>query len=210
VTDERDGQKYKTAKIADQVWMAENLNYAYTGVPYNVNDREIDDSTSWCYGDNPANCATYGRLYTWATAIDSIALENDAGNSQICGFKKKCTLPTVVQGICPEGWHLPTIEEWRTLINAFGGSKTAGKYLFSDGFSAFPAGKKYELGSFINMGSEAYFWSASEMDNDIAYSIELHDYIRWQDNIQLEYFKTYILDARKYLGYSVRCIKDSE
>lgn len=210
MTDERDGQKYKTAKIADQVWMAENLNYAYTGVPYNVNDREIDDSTSWCYDNDPANCATYGRLYTWATAIDSIALENDAGNSQICGFKKKCTLPTVVQGICPEGWHLPTIEEWRTLINAFGGSKTAGKYLFSDGFSAFPAGKKYELGSFINMGSEAYFWSASEMDNDLAYSIELHDYIRWQDNIQLEYFKTYSLDARKYLGYSVRCIKDSD
>lgn len=210
MTDERDGQKYKTAKIADQVWMAENLNYAYTGVPYNVNDREIDDSTSWCYKRKQENCATYGRLYTWATAIDSIALENDAGNSQICGFKKKCTLPTVVQGICPEGWHLPTIEEWRTLINAFGGSKTAGKYLFSDGFSAFPAGRKYELGSFTDMGSEAYFWSASEMDNDRAYSIELHDYIRWQDNIQLEYFETYSLDARKYLGYSVRCVKDSD
>ncbi len=210
ITDERDGQKYKTAKIGDQVWMAENLNFAYTGVPYNVNDREIDDSTSWCYGRKLENCATYGRLYTWATAIDSIALENDASNSQICGFKKKCTLPTVVQGICPEGWHLPTMEEWRTLINAFGGSKTAGKYLFSDGFSAFPAGKKYDLGSFINMGSEAYFWSASEWDNDRAYSIELHDYIQWQDNIQLEYFKTYTLDARKYLGYSVRCVKDSE
>ncbi len=210
ITDERDGQKYKTAKIGDQVWMAENLNFAYTGVPYNVNDREIDDSTSWCYGRKLENCATYGRLYTWATAIDSIALENDASNSQICGFKKKCTLPTVVQGICPEGWHLPTIEEWRTLINAFGGSKTAGKYLFSDGFSAFPAGKKYDLGSFINMGSEAYFWSASEMDNDLAYSIELHHYIHWQDNIQIHDFKIFILDGRKYLGYSVRCVKDSE
>ena len=209
ITDERDGQKYKTAKMGDQVWMAENLNFAYTGVPYNVNDREIDDSTSWCYGRKLENCATYGRLYTWATAIDSIALENDASNSQICGFKKKCTLPTVVQGICPEGWHLPTMEEWKTLINAFGGSKTAGKYLFSDGFSALPAGEKYE-GSFTEMGRVAYFWSASEWGDYQAYNMELHHDIHWQDNIQIHDFKIFILDGRKYNGFSVRCLKDSE
>ena len=71
MTDERDGQTYKTVKIGTQTWMAENLNYAYTGVPYKV-DGNTSDSISWCYDNDPANCAKYGRLYTWAAAMDSV------------------------------------------------------------------------------------------------------------------------------------------
>ena len=67
LTDTRDGQTYKTVTIGDQVWMAENLNYAYTGVPYNYSGN-TSDSTSWCYKNEPENCAKYGRLYTWAFA----------------------------------------------------------------------------------------------------------------------------------------------
>ncbi|MBO4437544.1 MAG: hypothetical protein J5791_11750, partial [Fibrobacter sp.] len=62
LTDSRDGQTYKTVEIGSQVWMAENLNYAYTGVLYN-NSGYTSDSTSWCFGNDPANCIKYGRLY---------------------------------------------------------------------------------------------------------------------------------------------------
>ena len=63
MTDSRDGQTYKTVSIGTQTWMAENLNYAYTGVPYSYRSN-ISDSTSWCYGKASANCTKYGRLYT--------------------------------------------------------------------------------------------------------------------------------------------------
>ena len=48
--------------------MAENLNYAYTDVLFDYNGN-TSDSTSWCFGDDPANYAKYGRLYTWAAAM---------------------------------------------------------------------------------------------------------------------------------------------
>lgn len=75
LTDSRDGQVYRTVTIGEQTWMAENLNYAMDG--------------SYCYDDDPANCAKYGRLYTWS----------------------------VSKTACPTGWHLPTKDDWWTLFD---------------------------------------------------------------------------------------------
>ena len=208
MTDERDGQTYKTVKIGTQTWMAENLNYAYTGVPYKVGGH-ISDSTSWCYDNDPANCAKYGRLYTWAAAMDSVGTWS--ANGKGCGYNKTCSPTYPVRGVCPEGWHLPTQTEWNTLFTAVGGSSAAGKMLKSTSgwngsgngtdaysFSALPAGGRYDDGNFYGEGSSAYFWGSSEYDSDYAFRMYLY-YGRGLAD----------LDSRdKDYGFSVRCVKD--
>lgn len=153
--DPRDGKTYKTVKIGKQVWMAENMNY--------------DIKDSYCYEDSPENCEKYGRLYTWAAA----------------------------NYVCPEGWHLPTKEEFETLMSNVGGIETAGKMLKSKqgwdsyehefehalqdgngidkyGFNVLPAGYAYSgTGDFLGAGGSAYFWSATEYDEDYAYYLDL-------------------------------------
>ena len=88
LTDSRDGKTYKTVKIGNQVWMAENLNYAYTAVPYQYKN-DVSDSTSWCYDNDPTNCTKYGRLYTWSAAMDSVGTWS--ANGKGCGYGVQCT-----------------------------------------------------------------------------------------------------------------------
>ncbi|MBQ9225929.1 MAG: fibrobacter succinogenes major paralogous domain-containing protein [Fibrobacter sp.] len=207
MTDERDGQTYKTVTIGTQTWMAENLNYAYTSVPYNY-EGSTSDSTSWCYSNATANCTKYGRLYTWAAAMDSVGTWSTNGKG--CGYGKTCSPTYPVRGVCPEGWHLPTQTEWNTLFTAVGGQSTAGKMLKSTSgwnssdngtdaysFSALPAGYRYSSGNFILEGSYASFWSSSE------------SYSRGAYRMALDYNDNAFLDGDyKDLGFSVRCVKD--
>ena len=209
MTDERDGQTYKTVKIGTQTWMAENLNYAYTGVPYKytyIDSSYTSDSTSWCYDSK------YGRLYTWAAAMDSVGTWSTNGKG--CGYGKVCSPTYPVRGICPEGWHLPDTTEWHTLFTAVGGKSTAGKMLKSTSgwyqkggddngtdayaFSALPAGYRYYDGYFYLEGSDADFWSSTEDDSSYAYRMNLY---YGYDNANLN-------RKNKNLGFSVRCVKD--
>ena len=147
MTDSRDGQNYRTIKIGMQTWMAQNLNYESAG--------------SYCYNDSASNCAKYGRLYTWAAAMDSAGTWSSNGKG--CGYGKTCSPTYPVRGVCPDGWHLPTQMEWNTLFMAVGGQSIAGKKLKSlsgwdrDGngtddflFSALPAGNRDDDGSYYN------------------------------------------------------------
>ncbi|WP_290781593.1 fibrobacter succinogenes major paralogous domain-containing protein [Fibrobacter sp. UBA7003] len=212
LTDTRDGQTYKTVTIGDQVWMAENLNYAYTGVPYNYSGY-TSDSTSWCYENDPANCAKYGRLYTWAAAMDSSGTWSTNGKG--CGYGSECSPTGTIRGICPEGWHLPDTTEWNTLFTAVGGSFTAGTALKSTsgwnedegesgngtdsfGFSALPAGYRYNGGDYDNEGYDAYFWSSTEYNSNYAYYMLLY----------YNYDYAALYDGNKNYGFSVRCLKD--
>ncbi|WP_407441904.1 fibrobacter succinogenes major paralogous domain-containing protein [Fibrobacter sp.] len=206
MTDKRDNKTYETVKIGDQVWMAENLNYDYNK----------GTAKSYCYDDIEANCEVTGRLYTWAAAIDSVALANDADNPQICGYGVECTLPTVVQGVCPDGWHLPSYDEWQTLFTAVGGSSKAGTALKSQtgwnsqtgdaadrdayGFSALPAGRRNGGGNFINAGDYANFWSASQYEGNSysAYYVFLYYY---DEKARRDYLN-------KGHGFSVRCLQN--
>ena len=218
LTDDRDGQTYKTVKIGEQWWMAENLNYAYTGVPFKDGDF-TSDSTSWCYHNDAANCAKYGRLYTWAAAMDSAGIiPGNTANG--CGYGKDCNLfgNVKVRGVCPEGWHLPDTTEWNALFTAVGGWATAGKmlkstegwndyygYYVTSGngsdsyfFSALPAGDRRSNGFFNIEGNFAYFWSSTENNSYNAYSMGL----RYDFDDAILYF------SNKDFGFSVRCLKD--
>ncbi len=213
--DSRDGQTYKTVKIGDQTWMAENLNFD----PGQGGSGDIKYDWSWCYNDEPKNCAVAGRLYSWAAAIDSVKLATDADNPQDCGYGKECGLALrgttiLVQGICPEGWHLPTRAEWNTLFTAVGEESTAGKFLKSQtgwynrgngtdayGFSALPAGSRKVDGDnveFLNDGGYAGFWSASQLAANVAYRMYLS---YGSDYATLSY-------DHPNNGFSVRCLKD--
>ena len=199
--DSRDNQVYRTVKIGNQTWMAENLNYADSVKTPSLKGNQ------WCYGNNTDNCAKYGRLYTWSAAMDSA--------KSGCGYDMYCTLYETlpIQGICPVGWHVPSISEWDTLFNAVGGSGVAGKmfmskedwnsnYSFEDkyGFSILPAGYSYRGESFDYLNSYAYFWEAHAEYGYEAYFV---------------YFESSYSYASKssgsmYVGRSLRCVKDSE
>ena len=213
LTDDRDGQTYKTVKIGEQWWMAENLNYAYTDVPFKYSSY-TSDSTSWCYDNDAANCAKYGRLYTWAAAMDSVGTWSTNGMG--CGYYMECSPTNPVRGICPEGWHLPDETEWRALVDAVGGNATAGIMLKStegwndkyDGtsgngsdtysFSALPAGYRYENGIYNYEGYDAHFWSSTEDGSYNACSMSLYNK---GDYAFLHY-------SGKNFGFSVRCLRD--
>ncbi len=96
--DERDGKYYQTVLIGTQCWMAENLN---VGMMINSNtggQLQTDNGVieKYCYNNNAANCNIYGGLYEWKEAMQYVTSEG-------------------TQGICPEGWHFPTDNEWKIL-----------------------------------------------------------------------------------------------
>ena len=204
--DERDQKNYKTVVIGSQTWMAENLDYAdsinYPGMK----------SRNWCQRNNLDSCAKYGRLYTWAAAMDSAGTFSTNGKN--CGYGRTCSSAYPVRGICPEGWHLPTSDEFNTLFTV-GGRSTTGKILKSRtgwiaaysgvtnvdafGFAALPAGCRSPGDFFCSDGQYTHFWSATERDSDFAYSMDLN---YSSDGADLD-------GDSKYRGYSVRCVKDA-
>ena len=207
LTDERDGKTYKTVKIYNKWWMAENLDYADSVKTPSLKGK------SWCYADDPENCAKYGRLYTWAAAIDSVKLATDAENPQDCGNGKSCKniLPDVVQGVCPDGWHLPDYRDFSNMLVHVGGYSIAGTVLKSQsgwneggngtdtfGFNVLPAGIRIEDGSFDGLGDGTDFWSATESDLEQAFSL----YASYEN----EY--SGVMDYAKNYAFSVRCVKD--
>jgi uncharacterized protein (TIGR02145 family) len=187
--DSRDGQTYKTVKIGNQWWMAQNLNYEAS-------------YGSYCYNLNTSNCTKYGRLYTWTSAMDTHLIVD--GNRY---------------GICPKGWHLPTQTEWNTLITAVGGESTAGMVLKSTsgwtgcengtdafGFSALPAG--YRADVYRNEGDNAVFWSSTVYEDLPVYDV---NDARAAYGVYLGYKYgdyAYMSFINETIALSVRCLKD--
>ena len=206
--DTRDEKVYRTVKIGNQVWLAENLNYADSVKTPSLKGK------SWCYDNKEENCFVAGRLYTWTAAIDSVMLYDD-GKGVACGYGvEKCQLPKKIQGVCPPGWHLPTGDEWKELIVSYIGSVGAGRKLKSQtgwykdgngtdnyGFSAVPVGYSSNIGwGFSNAGQETRFWGFQDGD---PYSSSL------KSNSNSAGFQSGSVDSYSVnYGYSVRCLKD--
>jgi len=194
--------------IGTQTWQKCNLNVEPTA---GANDAATNSA---CYDNDPSNCAKYGRLYDWATAMALPA----SCYSKSCGGQIK----PKHQGICPSGWHIPSNEDWDKLYRYVDGtsgtespcgSSTAGTKLKSKtdwesysgvpagtdevGFSALPGGYR-KSGYFSDVGHEGQWWSSSEGKIDGAYSRSMQYYSEgagWSN-------------PGKNVLLSVRCLQD--
>ena len=198
MTDSRDGQVYKIVTIGKQVWMAQNLNY--------------ETDASYCYKNQSDNCNKYGRLYTWADAMDSAGTWSSNGAE--CGYAKTCSPIYPVRGVCPKDWHLPTYNEWQSLFSAVGGRSGAGLMLKSVSgwvnggngtdefsFTVLPAGNGQTYGSGINEGTYARFWIPTEKKGDERLKADYVYFTSSSDNaISASLPKSY--------AFSIRCVKD--
>jgi uncharacterized protein (TIGR02145 family) len=191
-----DGNEYKTVTIGSQVWMAENLKVLRyrngTAIPLVSDSAEWASRTSDAYclfDNNSASTPIYGLLYNWY-AVNSAA------------------------GLCPQGWHVPTAEEWQTTVTLLGGDSTAGGKMKEtgtthwkepntgatdeSGFKALPGGTRVSNGRFYSQGDNGYFWSSTASGADSAlYRVMLYDGTQARR-----------LAREKNMGNSCRCIKD--
>jgi len=219
--DTRDGKGYMTVTIGTQVWMAENLAYlpavspssigSDTGKHYYVYEYE---GTSVSSAKQQPNYLNYGVLYNWPAAMN--------------GAASSSSVPSRVQGICPDGWHLPSDAEWIFLTDfltthgfGYGGiGSDIGKSMAStsgwasssileaigynqstnnsSGFRAFPGGHRVFGGGFDNLGFNAFFWSSTEYGSSLAW---YHYIYNGSGSVLRSYY------ARRY-GFSVRCLKN--
>lgn len=201
-----DGNTYQTVKIGDQWWMAENLKVTQ----YRNGDPipNVTDGTEWSnlttgaysnYNNDANNAATYGSLYNWYAVNDS-------------------------RNIAPEGWHMPSDDEWKEMEMFLGmsqsdaddtgwrGTDEGGKLKETgtahwkspntgatneSGFSALPGGCRSHGGTFYSLGL-AYFWSSTEYYSAAAWSRYLH----------FNSSGVYRLSNLKRYGFSVRCVRD--
>jgi len=170
--DSRDGKVYKTVQIGDQVWMAENLNYA-------------SEKPGAIFSNSAMLSDVFGRLYCWEIA----------------------------QEVCPDGWHLPSDDEWLILAAKLGGEDIAGSkmkeistYWVSlneeasneSGFSALPGGylEDPQDSSFPFMGEMGFFWTTNEKSGSKAW----FRYVKYDGNLLKAG------NGDKQFGMSVRCL----
>jgi uncharacterized protein (TIGR02145 family) len=202
------GYRYGVAKIGDQYWMAENLN--------------IDVPRSRCYDDDPINCRIYGRLYDWAAAMNL----PESCNTVSCADQ----INKPHQGICPDGWHIPTLAEWNKLIlfaegndnldtTSFGIQLVAQRKLFAAsplwhvyytgggtddfGFSALPGGAFTTTG-YGHIQGTCFFWGATEGVSRYDESPNSYNEFAVSKNS----YRSDSYGSLKIWAFSVRCIKD--
>lgn len=203
-----DGNTYKTVKIGEQIWMAGNLGVKH----YNNGDsvftttnsdtditNESEPEYQWFYAGDEKNGSDYGRLYTLYVIADE-------------------------RNICPSGWHVPSKDEWKILVESQGtiemenntvgiasksGDKLkepgnahwkapASKASNKSGFTALPGGSRLSNGKFYHIGTTGNYWSSS-IDKNGYWVFRISN-----DTGQVYWYK----ESISGIAYSIRCLKD--
>jgi uncharacterized protein (TIGR02145 family) len=209
--DVRDGKKYTTVLLGSQCWMQQNLNYGTfinsiidTVTHSNMANNGVVEK--YAPNGDSLNLPFYGALYEWDELM---------------------TYSTTVgiQGLCPNGWHVPTVSEWKTMLTATGvnlvgniatstgtaaganklkavgtGIGPNGIGTNTSGFSALPGGDRDSYGIFYGLGNRYIFWTSNENTTETAYQFTL-----WNDNDTIYHYD----DAQKITGFSCRCVLDN-
>ncbi len=196
------GQVYHSVQIGSQCWIKENLN---VGKKINGKQDMKDNSIieKYCYDNKKSNCNIYGGLYQWDEMMQYSAQEG-------------------TQGICPQGWHIPTDKEWKQMEAFIGMSQSQaddtgwrgtdeGKKMKStngwnindngtnsSGFNALPGGYRYYNGSFISLSRYGGWWLSAEGSGSGA----------WSRSLGYGSGQVYRGTPDKTTGFSVRCLKN--
>ena len=211
-----DGNTYTTVQIGDQCWMRENLrttHYANGGsIPLGSNT-STDSTTAYRFypNSNESNVSTYGYLYNWPAVMVGSASSNSN--------------PSGVQGICPNGWHVPSHSEWAQLINYVSGQTSYVCSNNSNNIAKALASTTYWMNSnescavgntpadnnatgftalpadrthASGLGTHAFFWSSTDDDDD-AYDVSFIYSLAHVANIYSDF---------KFFGFSVRCLRN--
>jgi uncharacterized protein (TIGR02145 family) len=210
-SDSRDGKVYKVVEIGGKTWMAENLNYNFSGSKcYGEDDGQV--LIMDLLGDDPyyivtltaseiqSICAKYGRLYNWDAAMDA----------------------------CPGGWSLPSVSDFGDLLQAVGGEEFAGKHLKTT--SGWADYKAYNVGVYSiesGNGQNTYEFAAlpsgigGVINGNLMYFGAEYSIAAWWSSSEYGIYDAYYSDVDHYEGVnwnnrkgdkgdllSVRCVKD--
>ncbi|MDR3666791.1 MAG: FISUMP domain-containing protein, partial [Ignavibacteriaceae bacterium] len=181
------GKTYHTVQIGNQCWLKENLN---AGVMINGASEQMNNGIieKYCYINDSANCNIYGGLYQWNEAMQYGRTPG-------------------AQGICPDGWHIPTIDEFATLIAEVQEDGNSLKSVINrvdetgtntSDFSALMSGCRRYNGEFDDVDNATYFWYSTEKG-----ALKASDMFLISNN-----GKIYEYNNDKLLGFSIRCIKN--
>ena len=195
-----DENQYGTVQIGDQLWMKQNLKATHYNngdeIPTGYSDGEwigLETGAYAVYDNNTANADIYGNLYNWYAVDDE-------------------------RGVCPEGWHVPSDEEYTVLTDYLGGTSVAGGKMKEEGyehwnnpntgatnesgFTALPGGYRGNYnGHYYNMGGIGYFWSSSMSSMGYPFNA-------WFRLLKYDSSSVNRVYSNKRFGYSIRCLGD--
>jgi len=217
-----DGNVYHTVRLGEQCWMRENLRTTHYADGTAIATSSSSSTTvPYYYRNTSLNVVQYGLLYNWAAVMNGAEQTNEN--------------PSGVQGVCPDGWHVPSAAEWEELSNFINsiphyrcgtGSGSVAKALASrtgwnNNSTACAPGNNQAtnnssgfnampagrwIGSFDNVGGWTHFSSTTSYNNDANSANLMVRMIGY--NSASPWFANSYYDYRKEFAYSVRCVLD--